>query len=103
MEQRRFTVMHRLKRISTHAYPCQSHLEPRLRIVPVRPDYGRVFVAQCCDVYLVLLRPLVVHVVAVGPGEEDLGGVVDVAAHVELALLERMSKKWLMYTGVGQK
>lgn len=66
-----------------------TYLEPRLRVVPVGPDDSGVLRGQVGDLDLVLLSPLVGHVVPVRPREVDLRGVVDVAANVELAFLEK--------------
>ena len=67
-----------------------AYLKPRLRVVPVRPDNSGVLAGQVRNLDLVLLGALVLHIVTVGAGEEDLSGVVDVAAHVEFTFLENV-------------
>ena len=65
-----------------------SHLESRLRVVPVGPHDEGLFREEFGDVDGVLLRPLVLVVVVHRAGEVDLRVVVDVAPHVKRALLK---------------
>ena len=68
-----------------------SYLESRLRVVPVCPHDEGLFREEFGDVDGVLLRPLVLVVVVHRAGEVDLRVVVDVAPHVERALLKHQS------------
>ena len=70
-------------------YGPSSYLESGLRVVPVGPQDIGLLRWQRGDVDGVLLRTLVLVVVGDASREEDLRVVVDVAPHVERALLKK--------------
>ena len=69
-----------------------AYLEAGLGVVPVCPHDEGLLWEELGDVDGVLLRALVLVVVVHRPREEDLRVVVDVAAHVERALLRAKEK-----------
>ena len=69
-----------------------AYLESGLGVVPVCPHDEGLLGEELGDVDGVLLRALVLVVVVHRPREEDLRVVVDVAPHVERALLQSKGK-----------